>query len=434
MHHEGMRLAILVTCSALTACFTPLPEADTSLLTVARARGPVDGGAPVLADAGQPMASAPVTTVVDRLLPNPVAAVWDGSDTPVVGGCRGDAYRSGVERPSACGSGQCLVAIGADRRARVLDSGHDGYSVLGTSETHVAWVRQVGRARAVMVSSGGAPRQVVTSLASSAFARFDGADLLLVETVSAGVGGDTRITRYADGQPESRRVVVLEARGSLSWQPERVAVDAVGRVWALTDVGLFRSSPRGEPASTTQVPLVNGPGGAKPSAFSLTAAGLALVALSNELWLSDGTPSRLEHLATLPPGARISAVVPWLSGFAAVASSEVYAYGGGGGPIMRVLGRNDASPYSTTEGAVSVTSGGRLLVNTLCLSWSSYPGYDVAVIDLSPDQASVRWWWEAFPSQFEVPAFPVPRANVSGNTWSSVELHRTAMGFVTSLP
>ncbi|MBL8919636.1 MAG: hypothetical protein JNJ54_12285 [Myxococcaceae bacterium] len=426
---------MLTPALALTACFTPIPEADTGLTTVVvkPGRGPGDGGlAAEPGDAGHPFRAPPVTTTVDRLVPNPTAAVSDGSTTPLVGGCRGDAYRAGVQRPPECVGRQCLFVIGNDGRVRVLDSGHEGYTVLGTSDSHVAWTRQVGRLRSLMVSSGGAPRQVATSTTGAVFVRFDGADLLLVETMGTGGGGSTRVTRYADGQAESLRQVVLEAPGARSSSPERVAVDAAGRVWLLTDVGLFRSAPRGQPTSTTQVPLVGGPSGARPSAFALLPSGLALVALANELWLTDGTASRLDQVATLPSGAPVMAVAPWRSGFAAVAGAEVFVHDGSG-PIVRVLGRNPASPYSTTEPALSVTREGRLLVSTLCLSWSSYPGYDVAVLDLSPDGDSARWWWEVFPSQFDVPAFPVARANVRGDEWTSVELHRTSLGFVTSL-
>jgi hypothetical protein len=433
-----MRLVTLAAGLAFTACFTPIPEADTrlgSVVVMPRGRGPVDGGLSSPVDAGLPAMRSPgppVTTVVERLIPNPPAAVSDGSGTPLTGGCRGDAYRAAVQRPAECAGRQCLFVVGADRRARVLDSGHDGYSVLGASDTHVAWVRQAGRARSLMVSSGGAPRQVVTALGGAAFVRFDGADVLVVESVSAGGSGSTRVTRYADGQPESLRQVVLEAQGTgPAASPDRVAIDATGRVWVLTDLGLFRSAPRGQPSMTSQVPLVGGPSGARPSAFTLLPSGLALVALANELWLTDGTAARLDHVATLPPAARVTAVAPWRSGFAAIASSSVFVHDGSG-PIVRVLGRNPASPYSTTEPALKVTPEGRLLVSTLCLSWSSYPGYDVAVLDLSPDGDSARWWWEVFPSQFDVPAFPVERANVSGNEWNSVELHRTATGFVTS--
>lgn len=423
-----MRLAFLPLVLT-AACFTPLPEADTSLSPVLFSAAPRHA-----VDAGRPQAmapSVPVTTVVDDLLLNPPAAVSDSSGAPLIGGCRGDAHRAGVSRPPECAGRQCVVVIGSDGRTRVLDSGHDGYSVLSTSDTRVAWVRQTGRTRALMVSSGDAPRQVVSALPSSAVVRFDGADVLVVEAVASGAGSDTRVTRYLDGQPESTRQLVLEARGAVSSRSEPVSVDGDGRVWVLTDVGLFRSAPRGQPFSTTQVPLVSGPSGARPTAFALTRQGLALVGLGNEVWLTDGTAARLDHLATLPEGVQVGAIAPWLSGFAAVAAGQVFVLGGSG-PITRVLGRNPASPYSTTEPAVSVTPEGRLLVSTLCLSWSSYPGYDVAVLELSPDGGSARWWWEVFASQFEVPAFPVARANVSGDQWSSVELHRTAMGFVTS--
>lgn len=250
---------------------------------------------------------------------------------------------------------------------------------------------------------------------------FDGDDALVVETIAGGQRGSTRIVRYPAGQPESMRRVVLEAAGQVN-DERRVAVDAAGRVWAATSDGLWRSSPRDGDGPAVQVALVNE---ARVNAFALLPSGLAFVAVENEVWLSDGD-ARLEHVATLPESAQ--ALAAFGSGFVAIAASQVFVLEGAG-PIRRVLTRNPASPYQTTEPAL-VVAGRQVLISTLCLSWSSYPGYDTAVLDL--DTGSARWWWQVYSSQFEVPAFPVARANVDGNTWSSVELRRSSRGFVTT--
>jgi hypothetical protein len=170
-----------------------------------------------------------------------------------------------------------------------------------------------------------------------------------------------------------------------------------------------------------------------PTAFALLPGGSALVATGREVWLTSPPESaqRLDHLATFPERSNLQAIAPFGTGFVAIASSEVFILEGAG-PIRRVLGRTEASPYASTEAAL-VVSGRKVLISTLCLSWSSYPGYDVAVLD--PDAKTAQWWWQAYPSQWDVPAFPVSRANVGSNHWSSVEVHRAGSGFVTtSLP
>lgn len=413
----GMR-PFVVTALLFTACFSPIPEAQTSLVPVTVERVSTDAGV----DAGVRVPAAPITAVVDALMANPRAATSE--DEPFVSSCRGDDFLKNVARPPGC-TGSCLCTVGSDRSAVVLDDSAEGFSVIGADARRVAWVRQSRGTRSVMVSDlSGAPRQLVTNLPSSAFVVFDGDDALVVETIAGGQRGNTRIVRYPAGQPESMRRVVLEARGQVL-DERRVAVDAAGRVWAATNDGLWRSSARGEAGTGAEVPLVNGPNGGRVNAFTLLPSGLAFVAVENEVWLSDGD-DRLEHFATLPES--VQALATFGSGFVAIAASQVFVLEGAG-PIRRVLTRNPASPYQTTEPALAV-AGRQVLISTLCLSWSSYPGYDTAVLDL--DAGSARWWWQVYPSQFEVPAFPVARANVGSNTWSSVELRRSARGFVTT--
>ncbi len=400
----------------LTACYSPIPEAHTSLVAVIVARAVPDAGV----DAGVRVPAAPVTTVVDALMTNPLAATSE--DEPFVSSCRGDDFLKNVARPAGC-RGSCLFAVRRDRSAVVLDDTGEGFSVIGADARRVAWVRQTGGARSVMLSGDAdGVRPLVTSLPSSAFVVFDGEDVLLVETVAA---GGTRITRYPAGQPESMRRVVLDVKGQVR-DERRVAVDAAGRVWVVTNEGsVWRSAPRDVVSSGAQVPLVNGPNGGRVNAFALLPSGLALVAIENEVWLSDGA-ARLEHLATLPES--VQAIAAFGTGFVAIAASQVFMLEGAG-PIRRILTRNPASPYQTTEAAL-VVSGRQVLISTLCLSWSSYPGYDTAVLD--PDAGSARWWWQVYPSQFDVPAFPVSRANVDSNSWASIELRRSSLGFVTT--
>lgn len=408
----------IVTGLLFTACYSPIPQAQTSLVPVEVIRS-ADAGV----DAGLQRPAAPITTVVDALLTNPRAATSE--DEPFVSSCRGDDFLKNVSRPAGC-TGSCLFAVRPDRSAVVLDDSGEGFSVIGADARRVAWVRQTRGARSVMLSgtADGVARPLVTSLPSSAFVTFDGEDVLLVETIAGGERGATRITRYPAGQPESMRRVVLELTGQVR-DEGRVAVDTDGRVWAVTGDGLWRSLPRDVVGAGAQVPLVNGPNGGRVNAFALLPSGLALVAIENEVWLSDGA-ARLEHFATLPES--VQALAAFGTGFVAIAASQVFVLEGAG-PIRRILTRNPASPYQTTEAAVAV-SGRQVLISTLCLSWSSYPGYDTAVLE--PDTGSARWWWQVYPSQFEVPAFPVSRANVGSNTWSSVELRRSSLGFVTT--
>ncbi|MDP3504261.1 MAG: hypothetical protein Q8S33_28235 [Myxococcales bacterium] len=416
---------------ALTACFSPIPQTETTLR-------PVSVLAPETLDAGvvsvRPelaVPATPVTDVIDALAPNPPATISDGSDQPMPVNCRGDDYLRDVRKPQQCVDTGCLVSIGSDRQPRVLDLGTAGFQVVATSATRTAWIRQNGQTSVLMVGDGvTAPRRVASMVSASATVLFDGDDVLLVEAVSSSDTTWTRITRYADGQPESSRRLVMEVPGRVR-QPRLVAVHpATGRVWALTSVGLFFSAPRMETGNASEVPLDPD---AAPTAFALLPGGSALVATGREVWLTSPPESaqRLDHLATFPERSNLQAIAPFGAGFVAIASSEVFVLEGAG-PIRRVLGRTEASPYASTEPAL-VVSGRKVLISTLCLSWSSYPGYDVAVLD--PDAKTAQWWWQAYPSQWEVPAFPVARANVGSNNWSSVEVHRAGSGFVTtSLP
>ncbi len=318
-----------------------------------------------------------------------------------------------------------------DDARRVLDLGTAGFQVVATSATRTAWLRQNGQTRVLMVGDGvTAPRQVASLVSGAPTVAFDGDDLLLVEAVSSSDTPWTRVTRYADGQPESSRRLVMEVPGTVRQQRLVAVHPATGRVWALTSVGLFFSPPRTETGNASEVPLEPG---TVPTAFALLPGGSALIAMGREVWLTSppGSARGLDHLATFPERSNIQAIAPFGRGFVAIASSEVFVLEGAG-PIRRVLGRTDASPYASTEPAL-VVSGRKVLISTLCLSWSSYPGYDVAVLD--PDAKTAQWWWQAYPSQWDVPAFPVTRANVGSNSWSSVEVHRAGSGFVTtSLP
>jgi len=428
-----LTLSMTVACAGLAACFSPIPQAETTLLPVSKlGTGPTDAGQPTRPEI--PVPATPITTVVDALAPNPPATISDGSEQPMAVNCRGDDYLRDVRRPQQCVDTGCLFSIGSDRQPRVLDLGTAGFQVVATSPTRTAWLRQNGQTRVLMTGDGvSAPRQVASLVSSAPSVIFDGDDLLLVEAVSSSQTPWTRITRYADGLPESSRRVVMEVPGSV-WQPRMVATHpSTGRVWALTSAGLFFSPPRSETGNASEVALVRNPTPAAPTAFALLPSGSALVAMGNEVWLA-GAPEaaqRLEHLATFPERSVIQAIAPYGSGFVVVASSEVFVLEGAG-PIRRVLGRTEASPYASTEPALAV-SGRKVLISTLCLSWSSYPGYDVAVLD--PDAKTAQWWWQAYPSQWDVPAFPVNRANVGSNTWMSVEVHRARSGFVTtSLP
>ncbi|MDP1922520.1 MAG: hypothetical protein Q8L14_40135 [Myxococcales bacterium] len=423
--------AFAVSFLALTACFSPIPQAETTLRPVSvLAPEPMDAGA-VHARPELAIPATPITDVVDALAPNPPATISDGSDQPMAVNCRGDDYLRDVRRPQQCVDTGCLVSIGSDRQPRVLDLGTAGFQVVATSATRTAWVRQNGQTRVLMVGDGmAAPKQVGSMVSGAATVLFDGDDVLLIEAVSSSDTQWTRITRYAEGQPESSRRLVMEVPGSVR-QPRLVAVHpATGRVWALTSVGLFFSAPRTETGAASEVPLDRT---TAPTAFALLPGGSALVAMGSAVWLTSPPDSaaRLDHLATFPERSVIQAIAPYGTGFVAIASSEVFILEGAG-PIRRVLGRSEASPYSSTEPAL-VVSGRKVLISTLCLSWSSYPGYDVAVLD--PDTKTAQWWWQAYPSQWDVPAFPVTRANVGSNSWSSVEVHRAGSGFVTtSLP
>ena len=130
---------------------------------------------------------------------------------------------------------------------------------------------------------------------------------------------------------------------------------------------------------------------------------------------------------SVAPAATVTALEESVS---AVANSSVFVLYGAG-PIRRILGRSDVSAYGTTEAAIAV-SGRRIFVNTLCLSWSSYPGYDTAVLEPDAAQPTARWWWNVYASQHDLPVIPKARVNVGGNTWSSVELIRGPDGFVTT--
>lgn len=419
-----MRSPLALACLAFTACFSPIPEAQTQL-------GPV-----VVAPAPQPAApttspevvvpSSPVTAVVDALAPNPPATVTDTSELPVTSHCRGDDYLRDVRRPQPCVDVGCLFAIGRDRTPQVLEVGGGGFQVLATDGPKTAWQRTRGQTRAVMVADGAAaPRQVASLLEGAPVVRFDGDDLLVVEAVSSAASPWSRVTRYPADQPESARQLVMEVPGRLRMERPLAVHAATGRVFVLTSIGLFFSPPRRERGLAGELAL---PRGASPTAFSLLPSGGVLLGVGADVWWAASTTSAPAHLATLPGQAVVQAIAPYGTGFVAVASSQVFVLEGAG-PIRRVLARSDASPYQTTEAAV-VVSGRQLLLSTLCLSWSSYPGYDVAVLD--PDAKTARWWWEVYPSQWDVPDFPVSRANVGGNQWSSVEVHRSSRGFVTS--
>lgn len=427
---DGMR-AIAFSFLALTACFSPIPQTETTLRPVSvLARETLDAGA-VTTRPELPVPPTPITALIDALAPNPPATISDGSDQPMAVNCRGDDYLRDVRRPQQCVDTGCLVSIASDRQPRVLDLGTAGFQVVATSATRTAWLRQSGQTRVLMVGDGvTAPRQVASIVSGAPTVVFDGDDVLLVEAVSSSDSPWTRVTRYRDGQPESSRQFVMEVPGTVR-QPRQIAVHvASGRVWALTSVGLFFSPPRTETGNASEVPLEPDP---TPTAFALLPSGSALIATGREVWLTSPPDSarRLDHLATFPERSNIQAIAPFGTGFVAIASSEVFVLEGAG-PIRRVLARTDASPYSSTEPAL-VVSGRKVLISTLCLSWSSYPGYDVAVLD--PDAKTAQWWWQAYPSQWDVPAFPVTRANVGSNSWSSVEVHRAGSGFVTtSLP
>lgn len=417
-----------LACLALTACYSPLPSADTGLAPISVARGPADAGT-----SSRPALRPPVTTVVDARAPNPPAAITE-PDAPISGGCRGDDFLRGVTTPPACDGAPCVATIAADRSVQVLDASPSAaFTVLATSPTRVVWLRRTATSRTVLAAAANEPaRVVVTQVEGDARVLFDREDLLLLERVSAGDSAVTRVTRYPAGRPESAREHVMEfPRAVLPNEGALAVAPDSGGVWALTPQALYRSPARGQGGRGLEVPLPTVAGSARPTAMALTPSGRALVGVGNEVWLTDGTVEGLQHLATLPEGASIGALAPWSDGFAAVVSGEVVVLEGQG-PIRRVLGTTTASPYRSTESGL-VVSGRQLLVSTLCLSWSSYPGYDVAVVD--PDARQARWWWDAYPSQWAIPAFPVSRANVSGNQWVSVTVQRTGAGFVvTSLP
>ncbi|MCU0700935.1 MAG: hypothetical protein MUC96_30885 [Myxococcaceae bacterium] len=441
-----MRLLTTLLCLSLAACFvapeeplTPGPSEPTTPLNPTQPAAPDAGpGTPVDAGVTPMVPPTPITAVVDALAPNPPAIATDTDQRDIDGGCRGDAYQRGLRRPAECapGAGPCLGVVGRDGAMRVLDRGQSVWTV-GADGDRVAWLRSEGpgRRRTLLVATGtAAPRELTTNEEGLVEVRFDGEDVLVVVSVSSGGRGRTTITRYVGGQ--GRPQSVYEAPGTTQYRGSgdgegQLQLDATtGRLWVLTSDGLFRTAPRGQTGGAA-VPVVNGPRGSSVSAFALAPGGLAFVAVENEVWLSDGTLARLDHVASLPPTASISAIAPFGTGFAAVASGSVYVLEGAG-PIRRILGRSDVSPYGTTEGAIAV-SGRRIFVNTLCLSWSSYPGYDIAVLEPDAAQPTARWWWDVYGSQHDLPAIPSSRVNVSGNSWSSVELVRGLGGFVTTV-
>ncbi|MDX2012199.1 MAG: hypothetical protein SFW67_18535 [Myxococcaceae bacterium] len=438
-----MRLFTTLVFLSLTACFVapeePLsPEPTTPVMSVnptqpaAPDAGPLDAGVlPIVPP-------TPITAVIDALAPNPPAIATDTDERDIDGGCRGDAYRMGLRRPAECtpGSGPCLGVVGRDGALRVLDRGANT-TVVGADGDRVAWLRseRAGPRRALLVATAtSTPRELMTIDEGLVEVRFDGNDVLVVVSVFSGGRGRTTVMRSVGGQ--GRPQDIYEAPGSTQYRGSgqgegQLQLDATtGRLWLLTSEGLFRTAPRGQTGGAS-VPVPNGPNGTGVSAFALTPSGLAFVAVENEVWLSDGTMARLDHFASLPPGSGISAIAAFGSGFAAVSGSSVFVLDGAG-PIRRILGRSDVSPYGTTEAAIAV-SGRRIFVNTLCISWSSYPGYDIAVLEPDGAQPTARWWWDVYGSQHDLPAIPSSRVNVSGNSWSSVELLRGLGGFVTTV-
>jgi hypothetical protein len=354
-------------------------------------------------------------------------------DAPLDGGCRGNAFLAGVTAPPSCRPGECVSVVARDGSVRVVERGEgQSFWPLGASSRHLAWTRSDTRQVSVFVSmDGGAPRLLASNVQGSVKVLFDGDDVVLVRAVASGSSARTTVWRYPAGQPESAAQAQYEAPGALqAEQDSHLQLDATtGRLWFLTSKGLFRTAARGD-LGGAPVPVVNGPRGGSVNAFALTGQGLALVAVDNEVWLSDGTMARLDQLAALPEQASIGAIAPFGTGFAAVANSSVFVLDGQG-PIRRILGRSDASPYGTTESAIAV-AGRRIFVNTLCLSWSSYPGYDTAVLEPDAAQPTARWWWDVYASQHDLPVIPKSRVNVGGNSWSSIELRRAPGGFVTT--
>lgn len=429
----GMRRFLLLSLCC-TACFVPPTEGRP--LPVPEMPAPVTPVPPAV-DAGTTptpiVPPAPITTVVDALAMNPPAIATETSEMSIDGGCRGNAFLAGARRSAACGTGACLQVVGRDGSVRVVDQGEGtSFWPAGADARRLAWVRGDSRRRSLLVAEGAsAPRVVTTFSEGLTEVRFDGDDVLVVRSVSSGASARTSVWRYPAGQPESAGQQLFEAPGSIQFgRAAQVQVDASsGRLWLLTTAGLFRSAPRGQ-VGGGPVPIVNGPRGGTVSAFALTGQGLALVAVDNEVWLSDGTMMRLDHLASLPAQSSIGALAPFGTGFAAVANSSVFVLDGAG-PIRRILGRSDVSAYGTTEEAIAV-SGRRIFVNTLCLSWSSYPGYDTAVLEPDAAQPTARWWWNVYASQHDLPVIPKARVNVGGNTLSSVELIRGPDGFVTT--
>lgn len=427
----------------LSACFSPIPEAESELLPVSKVGGGSTAGGSVIGTGGgsaggtQSMAggtaavgggsaggsaqspviipATPETRVVDRLAPNPPAAWVESSETSIDGGCRGDDFLRGVA-PVRCNGSTCIVHIGPGRVATVLGEGN---AVVATSETLVAWTRSTtNRMMLVIGGLNAAPREFVLASGNNSNRKyaFDGDDLLVLSSANM----TNELTRYS----ATSVTTVGTAPGAASYN--ELEVDADGRVWFITSQGLYRSRPRGE-AGIDVVPTLGLP--ANLRAVAPVGRGSALVAHGSDVWLTDGAQG-LVQLASLPSERFISAIRGWSTGFAAIAGAEVYV-SDGTGPIRRVLGRSDVSPYQSTEGAISVV-GRKVLVNTLCISWSSYPGYDVAVLDV--DSSAAQWWWEAFPSQFDVPALPKPTANIAGPTWQGVTRYRMGTGLVTSMP
>lgn len=428
-----MRLSILAMVFA--GCFSPIQSADTNLVPVVRGAadagssrldagsgggasgidagggsaidaGPSsDGG--LLTSSGIVIPPAPITTIVDVSAPNPELAFVESSQTTLDGGCRGDDFLRGVAKP-VCSGRQCLVSIDSSRLARVIASG-DGFSVKASTPSRLAYVRSERPSR--LVISDGMATLGELPISGQVEVRFDGNEPVLFAmsrsqvTVSRGT------------------LAIATIPGQLSTQVPPV-VDQNGRAWVVTDAGLFRTAPRDGTGFAT-VRLIGAP--TTLSTFAPLAGGQVLLGLGSSVWLSDGENDLVElaHFGEL----RVSAVKQYRTGFAAIVSGEVY-YSEAGSPLRKVLSRHPNNPYATTEDALEVHER-MLLVSTACISWSSYPGYDVAVID--PQFSSAAWWWDVYASQFEVPAFPVSRANVAGPTWGSVEVRRGPLGFITSM-
>ncbi|MCA2980011.1 MAG: hypothetical protein INH41_23385 [Myxococcaceae bacterium] len=444
-------LLFCLLCVTSLGCFAPRDEApsidpgqrvpgpDAGRPTAPDDGGAVagDAGAPVEPDAGGLPPPAPVTTVVDALAVNPPAATSQADGTPIDGGCRGDAFLLGARRPTECAVGPCLGIIGRDGTTRVFERS-PSVSVIGAEAQRLAWVRSENRRLTLFTQRGAAPATVVATLGEGLGqlqALFDGDDVVVVRSVVAGASARTSVTRFFAGQPESAAQLAYEGPGRIERSRDTLGrgepqLDlSTGRVWVLTTGGLFRTAPRGQTGGAA-VPLPPGAQVADVGAFALAGRGLALVAIGSQVWRTDGTAALLEHLASLPDATRITAIAPYGTGFAATAAGSVFVLDGAG-PIRRVLGRTNVSPYATTESAIAV-EGRRVFVNTLCLSWSSYPGYDVAVIEPDVAQPVARWWWEVYGSQHDLPVIPSSRVNVSGDQWVSVELVRANGGFVTS--